>query len=217
MPSSGGKGGLKKGKATTLVEKKVWRDERVFSEIEDPHEEYIGILAERFNHVYNEVDVELGEFKSCFRIALQAAKDEITSIVNVEKISKAQQVVDKLFVQMTPFVVRMAHSLEYHLASTKADVLLYKKFYHMQSTVKRKILFHAWRTWSGIIFEDRERVLYQMSRPACKMLVAKINHKMLKYAFRKWAVVWKTYGDMTRKAQAQAKAGGKDRPETARN
>lgn len=31
MPSSGGKGGLKKGKATTLVEKKVWRDERVFS------------------------------------------------------------------------------------------------------------------------------------------------------------------------------------------
>lgn len=39
------------------------------------------------------------------------------------------------------------------------------------------------------IFEDRERVLYQMSRPACKMLVAKINHKMLKYAFRKWAVV----------------------------
>lgn len=36
------------------------------------------------------VSVELGEFKSCFRIALQAAKDEITSIVNVEKISKAQ-------------------------------------------------------------------------------------------------------------------------------
>lgn len=26
------------------------------TEIEDPHEEYIGILAERFNHVYNEVD-----------------------------------------------------------------------------------------------------------------------------------------------------------------